>query len=65
MTMLYDTTEGLKAVFRSAQTNESMRLDLAQLERIAGGDLEEVHGEEFPPEEIRRGMRALGGEPGV
>lgn len=57
--MTDDDPRSLRAVFRDFQTNESLRLDRGQIDRILGGDLEEVDGAEFPAEELRRGLDSL------
>ena len=49
----------LRAVFRNAQTNESLALDARQIMRIMAGDLEEVYGTEFPLAELDRSLREM------
>ena len=54
-----DDPATLRAVFRNAQTNESLALDARQIMRIMAGDLEEVYGTEFPLAELDRSLREM------
>lgn len=51
--------ESARAVFRDTCTHESRRLTLAQINRIFGGDLEEVDGVAIPDDELRRAVAQL------